>query len=318
MKKTSIWGSLCIVLCIAILFTGCSNDAVKASQPMREITDSYNTVMKVPIKPQRIVSLTLGTDEVLIDLVEPERIVAVSKNAVDPEISSIVEKAQNIPVKIADRSNIESLIALKPDLVLMSDGFSLESVESLRDMGIAVFIVKSPSTIQDVKGRVLAIAQAVGEEEKGLAMVKRMEEKLNTIATKLSKIKEGEYKTVVAFSFSGAFGRKNGLFHDLCVHAKVINGVGDIGLKKGETVSKEQVVRINPDIFLLPTWNFDHQKVDGYRDELYHDPAYQTVKAVKNNRLEYVSDRYRYCISQYVADSVEQIAKVVYPECFSK
>ena len=39
---------------------------------------------------------------------------------------------------------------------------------------------------------------------------------------------------------------------------------------------------------------------------------------VKNNRLEFVSDRYRYVASQHVADSAEAVAKAVYPELFAK
>ena len=48
------------------------------------------------------------------------------------------------------------------------------------------------------------------------------------------------------------------------------------------------------------------------------DPAFKNIKAIKNNRLEFVSDRYRYVASQHVADSAEAVAKAVYPELFAK
>ena len=50
--------------------------------------------------------------------------------------------------------------------------------------------------------------------------------------------------------------------------------------------------------------------------ELMEDPAYRNVKAVKNRKMVYVSDRYRYVASHHIVDAVENIAYAVYPELF--
>jgi len=302
---------------LIMLISGCSeSNAVSTSTEVHEITDTMGNVIKVPIKPQRIVSLNLGTDEILIDLVKPERIIALSYLAEDEGISSIVDKAKKINQKLNDKGNVEAIIALKPDLVLMSDAVSADVGSTLREMGIHVYISKTPATIEETKARVLDLAKVVDEPEKGQALVADMEDALTEVNKRLASITEDKQKKIIAFSFSGAFGRKTALFNDMCVQAKVFNGAGETGLEKGEVLSKEQIIKINPDIFLLPTWNTKKQSADSYREEILSDPAYQDVKAIKNNRLIYVSDRYRYCVSQYVTDSVRQIAKAVYPECF--
>ena len=70
---------------------------------------------------------------------------------------------------------------------------------------------------------------------------------------------------------------------------------------------------------MLPTWNFDsNNDVQKYAQQVAADPAFKNIKAIKNNRLEFVSDRYRYVASQHVTDSIEAVAKVVYPELFAK
>ncbi len=302
---------------LIMLLSGCSeSNAVKASTQLHEITDTVGTVIKVPIKPQRIVSLNLGTDEILIDLVKPERIVALSYLVEDEGISSIVDKAKKVNKKLTDKGNVEAIIALNPDIVLMSDAVSADVGNTLREMGINVYISKTPATIEETKARVLDVAKVVDEVEKGQALVADMESALAEVNKKLASISNDKKRTIIAFSFSGAFGRKTALFNDMCVQAKVVNGAGEAGLEKGEILSKEQIVKINPDIFLLPTWNTKKQSADSYREEIRSDPAYQNVKAIKNNQLIYVSDRYRYCVSQYVTDSVQQIAKAVYPEYF--
>jgi iron complex transport system substrate-binding protein len=313
--RKSIFALMFILL--IMLISGCSeSNAVKSSTEVHEITDTVGNVIKVPIKPKRIVSLNLGTDEILIDLVEPDRIVALSYLAEDEGISSIVDKARKVSKKLTDKGNVEAIIALNPDIVFMSDSVSAEVGSTLREMGIHVYISKTPATIEETKVRVLDIAKVVNEVEKGQTLAHDMENALTEVNEKLASITEDKQRTIIAFSFSGAFGRKTALFNDMCVQAKVINGAGEAGLEKGEILSKEQIVKINPDIFLLPTWNTKKQSADSYREEIRSDPAYQNVKAIKNNRLIYVSDRYRYCVSQYVTDSVQQIARAVYPEYF--
>lgn len=51
-----------------------------------------------------------------------------------------------------------------------------------------------------------------------------------------------------------------------------------------------------------------------FKKELMQNPAYQDVKAVKNNQFIFFSERYKYVMSQHVTDSVEAVARAVYPE----
>lgn len=39
----------------------------------------------------------------------------------------------------------------------------------------------------------------------------------------------------------GAFGSKNGLFHDICIRSGLRNGAAIAGLKRGEHLSKEKL-----------------------------------------------------------------------------
>ena len=90
-----------------------------------------------------------------------------------------------------------------------------------------------------------------------------------------------------------------------------------VGKSYLDMISKEQVVQVNPDMFLLPTWNYDkHSDPEKFARELMEDPAYRNVKAVKNKKMVYVSDRYRYVASHHIVDAVENIAYAVYPELF--
>ena len=50
--------------------------------------------------------------------------------------------------------------------------------------------------------------------------------------------------------------------------------------------------------------------------ELLNDKSLQSVKAIQNKNLVTLSGQDMYCVSQYVADSILAIDKLVYPEYF--
>ena len=55
-----------------------------------------------------------------------------------------------------------------------------------------------------------------------------------------------------------------------------------------------------------------------YAQQVAADPAFKNIKAIKNNRLEFVSDRYRYVASQHVTDSIEAVASSFILNCLPR
>lgn len=103
-----------------------------------------------PKLPQRIVSLTLGTDEILLSLIDPKRIIAVTTLAIDPGISNVVDLAKTIPNKIG-RASVEPVIALQPDLVLVASYTANDIVEQLKEVGLPVMRLTLFSSITGIK-----------------------------------------------------------------------------------------------------------------------------------------------------------------------
>lgn len=205
-------------------------------------------------------------------------------------------------------------------MVFVSTATPDSLVKNLEDMEIPVYVAGSPKTIEAMRKKVFGVAAAAGEKSKGEALVSTMDNKLAELESKLKVIPKDKEKVVMAFSFIGAIGRKDNLLDDIFQYAHVRNGAAEAGLDQGSSaLSKERIIAIDPDVFLLPTWNFDsNNDVQKYAQQVAADPAFKNIKAIKNNRLEFVSDRYRYVASQHVTDSIEAVAKAVYPELFAK
>ena len=314
-----------LILIMSALLVGCgaktqAPSASPEASTAYTVTDDAGRKLSFAKKPSRIVSLTYGTDEILTEVVDTKRIQAYSRWAGDNEISFITkEQAQKVGCKVHD--SLENILKLEPDLVVASIATSNELVQSLEHMGIKVYIARSPHNYQEMCAKIVNLAEAVGEKAKGEALVSKMNERMQALEQRLSKLPDSKRKVAVAFNFTSAMGRRGDLLDNMMTMAHVINGAAAVTPPISEhgsvVISKEMVVGINPDVFLLPTWNFNNkQDIKGYAHAVKNDPAYRNVKAVKNDQIKFVSDKYRYVASQHVVEAIEAIARAIYPELF--
>lgn len=310
--------ALFLAAVLLLLFAGCGNGARVESDGdvFYRGTDDDGTEIVLRERPHHIVSLGLSTDEILLSLASPEQIAALTPYADDPGLCSMTEAAQAVSVKIKDKSP-ESVLALDPDLVLVTDGVPKELADSLRDLGISVFVFHTPKRIDGIFAHIETIGQMIGQEENAAALIAEKRALLAEVEGRVGDIPEEKRPIVVAFAFSGVFGRKDGLFDDMCRHASLRNGAAMVGLTAETSVSMEQVVALNPDVFLLPTWSAEGKTTEEFRDKLRRDPLFLHVKAVQENHLYVVPDYYRYSASQNAVNGVYELARAVYPERFA-
>src|SRR5579859_1438085 len=109
---------LVVALFFSLLITGTTHAQDNGGFP-RTVTDGAGNKVTINAKPVHIVSVTLGTDEILLSLVDHARITAITANAIDPDQSSVVDQAKSIPNQLA-KADPEAIIALKPDLVFVA------------------------------------------------------------------------------------------------------------------------------------------------------------------------------------------------------
>ncbi|MEN6566237.1 MAG: ABC transporter substrate-binding protein [Veillonellales bacterium] len=299
-----------------LLLSGCSSRPANTLQNKAGyfgLTDKQGNSVRCIAKPQRIVSLNLRSDEILLDLVPAERIAALSYLADDGEISNVVEQAKQIPQRVT--LSAEYIIYLQPDLVIATESQPMELIQILRDAKIPVYIYKNPKSVAEVRQVIADMAGVVGEQEAGIRMIHKMETELAVIEKKVQKIPLDERKIVVRFTIMGGGGGQGSSFDDACRYAGVRNGAALAGLGMNQHLSKEQIVNINPDVFLMPSWDY-YGKTDmqQYKTDIVTDPAFQTLKAVRQKRIVEVPDNHMLCTSQYMVHCVRDIFNAAYPE----
>lgn len=323
-KRSFLRLSMLVVLGLLLVFTGgCAEKNNSSSPPGEsaassggyEVVDSTGYVLKLPQKPQKIVSLSISTDEILMALVVKERIAALTQLSGNSGVSNIVEQGQAIPKKI--QANAESVIALQPDLVIIPDWLPPALSQTLREVGIPVYVYKTATTIAEVKQSITTMAHVVGEEQAGERLVAEMEIQLAQVKEKVRQVPAGSQPVVIRFSLMGDGGGQGSTFEDICRQAGVLEGAALAGLHSDEVLSKEQIVSVNPDVILLPVWDYSGKTdTKKFAEDVQNDPALQSVKAVRNKKMIAVPDRHLTSTSQYIVYGVQDVARAAYPQYF--
>lgn len=315
LKKTMVLLFLCIW---GIMSSACGvTEPKKITNMGYKVVDDTGFVFYMPKPPQRIVSLTYGTDEILFGLVSPQKIVALSRWADDTKITFLQPKEASL-VQGRSLESMENILGFNPDLVIVSTATNPDLVKNLRLMDLKVYVACSPQNLEEMSAKIQGISKVVAEETKGQMLIAQMQQRIDKVATKLQPLSQSDRKTVMAMSYIGAIGRSGSLLDVIFQKAKLRNSAAEQGLSKGSSpLSKEKIIAANPEIILLPTWSSEAvNNPENYKNEFLKDPALQNIQALRNRQVYMFSDKYRYVASQHIAESIEKLAQLAYPELF--
>jgi iron complex transport system substrate-binding protein len=296
-----------------ILWQAASFSSVSMPQGTRVDGDGFPKVLidqtgrrvVLPQKPTRIVSVTLATDEILLALVEPHRLLGVTYLAVDDRLSNMTQEAAAIPHKV--RADPEQIISLQPDLVFVASFLRGEFIKLLQAAGLVLFQFQEYDSIAEIQQNIRLIGQVVGEEAKADALVAAMHVRLQALAERLRPI--GARPRVLYWGSHGYTAGRLTSMDDLITHAGGENLAATYGLIGPANLSAEQVLAMNPQVIV--SGSLDQSAQRGSPALLMH-PALQGTDAVQHGRVYTIPSRYLVTISQFIVDGVEEFARVLH------
>lgn len=127
-----------------------------------------------PDRARGIVSLDYCADQYVLKLVGRDRILALSPDAGAP-FSYMRKAAAGVP---RVRPLAENVLVLQPDLVVRSYGGGPNAAQFFERAGVPVVQIGFPGDIEAVRAAVLAVAEALGEAERGKTLVLEMDARL--------------------------------------------------------------------------------------------------------------------------------------------
>lgn len=206
-----------------------------------------------------------------------------------PGISPAADKAVRVKGRVQSGS-LESVLAQKPDLVLVPNWTDLNFVELLRGAGVNVYVYKTPTTVKEIKQTICELSNVVDERVAGGKIVAGMEKELAFVRARVGNIAPEEHISVMALSYMGPFGAKGTTFADICNYAEVKNVVAEYDLPPNAAFSEETLIRLNPDLLCYSQLEYDNEQTRLDAGGVLQNRAYQSVNAVKNKRVVQLRD----------------------------
>ena len=146
---------LMLLLLLAFCTAGCQNQAVDTNSGVAyQAVDSQGTVIKFAQKPQRIMTTHFNLDNILMGLVDEERVIALSKSMYDASVSYISTEAIKKPTKLNYDFSSEQVLALKPDLIIARESTGENRIQTYRAMGIPVYVVSNANNVEEIKKQI--------------------------------------------------------------------------------------------------------------------------------------------------------------------
>ena len=272
-----------------------------------------NGLVTIPRKPERIVTVSLGHDEITLGLVPPERMVAVGRPTKDYSYSNVAALVQEKPTVSREP---ERVISFNPDIVVVSKFTKTELVEALERVGILVI---QTGLQNDPAGRINDIrllGYIYGEEERAEVVAREVEERLHRITSFAEPRRQADRTRVLSLTSysdkiytSGSSSTEGGII----LAAGGRNAAAEAGLTRNPTISLEGIISMAPELIIIPQTK---ESAEPFIKRLLSDPALAEVPAIQNRRLFHVPSRYFTTLSFWNVRGVEELAKLLWPQEF--
>ncbi len=297
-KKLNTPAFICSLFVFAFLFTNCKNETStnQTTVPMREIADDLGRSVKLPQKIERAISLAPNLTENIFAVGAGDRLVGVTTFCNFPPEAEKIQKVSD-----TQTPNMESVIALKPDVVFVSTASQLENfTKVLTDQNIAVFVT-SPNNLEDVFKNLKTFGELFGTSEKAESLINELK---NRVAKTEEKIKgKQKVKVFVQIDKDSLYTvGKESFITDL------INRAGGESLTKDVAtaypkISKETALALNPDAIILSE----------SPNNLEPNEVFKNSNAVKNGKVFKINADIISRPSPRLVDALEQITNYLQP-----
>jgi iron complex transport system substrate-binding protein len=272
------------------------------------LTAYFSLLSVCSAEPQkRIVSLAPNVTEILFALGLDEKIVGVSSFCDYPE-----EAKKKTKVGGMSNPSLESVVSLKPDIVILStDGNPKEFEERLRSMKIRTYVFRTKG-ITDLPQGIRDMGAALDAKEKAEKLARDIETRLGKIRDLKSEAGAGKKRNDTARKIKAMFiiwpepliVAGPGSVADDALSVLGIENIAADTKSSYPKYSIEEILSLAPDIIFIGKGKGMDKVSEGLLRRL------KSVPAVKNEKVFYVSD-YLYRLGPRTVMGIEELARLL-------
>jgi len=190
----------------------------------------------------RIVSTSTIADQVLIELIEPDRLLAVSGHTLRTQES----RAYADKIGVERARDIETIIELRPDIVFINNFIDRRQVERLKDAGLNVFDLGEMRGLETLLPNIRQLAAVLGMPERGERLADDLVRRLEAVSTDVAE-EERRRGLYVGIHGDRLYGGTAGTsFHDVLVAGGLIDMAAEAGFHGWPAFTNEQLLSLDP------------------------------------------------------------------------
>lgn len=290
MKKTLAF--ILVLACLGVLF---AQAVTEVSQPSDEL---------------RIVSLGPNVTEIIYALGAGDNLVGRTDYCNYPDQALSVTSIGTLW-----EPNLEAILALDADVAIASSIVDPAFIQSLADAGITAYQFYEEESLEGTYKLIQEVADAIGKTEEGQAIVASMKARIEAVQAKVAAIPADQRKStmyIISYGDWGDYAATGETYLD-----DVIEVAGAVNAAKSGmywSISKELLLSEDPDTILLDAYSYTD--VAATIADFSSLAPYSELTASKTGNVYTINGDAAERQGVRTADTVEEIAKLLYPELF--
>ncbi len=245
--------------------------------------------------PARVVSTFLCTDEYVFRLVPRANIAALSFLAADthPVVSTIRDSVGGMKLI---RPDTETVLDLKPDLVVMYEGTNPRLHAHLKEIGTPILDVPWANSLADIRKITLMLGEKLGAKDRAAAMLKQMDADLAASRDARPAVRTLIYEP-------NGYATVGGVTEEILTIAGLRNIAPEFKVGRTGAIPVEAVIAAHPDLLLL-----NGEIARSRADLVLRHPALRALSG--HTLVRWVSLTPLLCPGPWSAKAAEPLAKL--------
>lgn len=233
--------------------------------------------------PNRIVVFPIWAEEILIELVDTDRIVRVGHPYLEDAEAywPTMKDTKEICGSMWQETDDLEIVKLSPDLVIWSYELSCDYdaiFPNLAKAQIPVVFMKNPETISDIIDSILALGSITGESQKAIDLCNRFQLDVEKLAALRSKIPENKRLTAI---LDHEWQKDFQLVADMTGMINLLQGCENYF-----EVSDDLIAELNPDLVVELNVDFDSNGL--YLPAQTNEESHYPVAAINLHPSQYI------------------------------
>jgi len=268
----------------------------------RTFVDDLGRKLYLAKFPKRIISLAPSITEILFALGLNEEIVGVT------EFCDFPPQALEKPKVGYSQPNLESIVALQPDLLLAPKSFiRVDLLKKLEQLKIPTFVLE-PHTVEDIMVHIQMLGRMVGRSQEGNEEAAALRKQVSFLSQELEGLPRPTMLYVLNSEPLITVG-PGSFIHHLIELAGGRNAAEEARTSYPR-LTMEEVLRQNPEYLVFPVGRFEgipQSEQDSWK-------RWDTLNAVKHDRLFQVQSDLLNRPGPRIIEGLKQLVNILHPE----